>query len=759
MNHDHTALRTSLRHTAGMGDRADEPPPGFSGDGSTADLKTYFRVLIENRWLIVGVALLVTLAGALYAASRPPVYETTLSIRVEEPSPNATRNVLSDVSSLFETKKTTMAEMELLQSRKVILPAVEKLGLDVVAVPKRFPLPGLAHLFADRNGGLSKPGLFGRGGYVWGDEDIHVQVFRVPPALLNRSFELTALGDGRYSVDDGIHPAWLGMVGRKTVATTAAGTVELLVDRLDGKPGAHFLLSRLPMPALVAAIQGAMTVTELGKQSGMIEVKLQGDDPVKASDLLNEIGRQYAYQNLAHNTEQAEKSLAILDERLPLLKRELERSEAAYNNFRQRNSTVNLSEEGRLGLQQSAAAEAKRFELLQKRSELQTRLSDQHPAMQAIDEQLAAVNREIGKSAGTIRSLPRLEQEELGLSRDIKVNTDLYAQLSNTAQQLRILAASKLNNVQLIDGAAVPDTPVKPNRPVIISAAVILGLLLGTSAAFVRRSLRTGVDSAKTIEQSLRAKVVLANIPHSSYQKRLTRQSGARLGSIPLLAQVAPGDPAIEALRTFRAALQFMMPQLKNNIVMITGPTSHLGKSFVAANTAAVIAASGKRVLLVDMDMRNGHLHRYFGTTQEDGLYEAITSMTGAGQGIRHEVLLNLDFIPTGKGAIGRHEFLTQRDVGIWLRTASAHYDVILIDAPPVLAVADAAIIGAHAGAVFIVARAGVTTEEEIGESVGRLNHAGISPEGIIFNDGKLRHRASEYMYNYVPPKQIGWGT
>lgn len=743
-----------------MGGHVNEPPPEFSRDGSTTDLKTYFRVLIENRWLIIGVAMLVSLAGALFAASRPPVYETTLSVRVEEPSPNATRNVLSDVSSLFETKKTTMAEMELLQSRKVILPAAEKLGLDIVAVPKRFPLPGLAHLFANRDGGLSEPGLFGRGGYAWGDEEIAVQVFNVPDALMNHSFELTALGDGRYRVEDGIHQGWLGMVGRKMIASTSAGKIELQVDRLEGKPGVRFQLRRIPKQSLVTAIQGAMTVTERSKQSGIIEVRLQGDDPAKVSNLLNEIGREYLRQNLAHNSEQVEKSLATLNERLPLLKRELERSEAAYNNFRHRNGTVNLGEEAKLGLQQSAAAETKRFELLQKRSELASRLSDQHPLMLAIDQQLATVDKEIRKNTGAIRTLPRLEQDELSLTRDIKVNTDLYAQLSNMAQQLRILSVSKLNNVQLIDTASIPDTPVKPNRPLIMSIAVMLGLLLGTSVAFVRRSLRAGVDSPETIEQSLHAKVVLANIPHSSYQQRLNRQSDSRQGNIPLLAQVAPGDPAIEALRSFRAALQFAMPHFRNNIVMITGPTSHLGKSFVAANTAAVIAASGKKVLLVDMDMRNGHLHRYFGTTQDDGLYEAITSATGAGQGIRREVLVNLDFIPTGTGAIGRHEFLMQRDVDLWLRTVSTHYDMVLIDAPPVLAVADAAIIGAHAGAVFIVARAGVTTEEEIGESVGRLNHAGISPEGIIFNDGKPRHRASEYLYNYdVPTKRIGWGA
>ncbi len=755
MTYNDSTLHARLRNDAMRADHAMHMAPELARDESGNELKTYFRVLLDSRWLILSIALIVALAGALYAASRSPIYEANLIIRIEEPSPNATKNVLSDVASLFETKKSIQGEIELLRSRKVILPVVQKLRLDIVAEPKHFPLPGLAQLLA-RGGGLSEPGLFGRGGYVWGEERIDVRDFSVPAALLNHQFIITAQGGGRYLVEDGVHPAWTGVVGRTLSLPTSSGTAELAISRLDGKPGAQFFLSRLREQTVVDAIQKALGVNEMGKQSGIVEVTLQGDDPVQVSAVLNGIGYEYARQNLAHDTEQAKNALALLDQRLPLLKSELQRSEAAYNAFRHRNGTVNLGEEARLKLQQSASATAKRFELLQKRSELQTRLSDKHPTMLALDEQLAAVEKELGSSNGSIGSLPGLEQQELNLTRDIKVNTDLYAQLSNTAQQLRILASSKVSHVQLIDTAAVPEQPVKPNRPMIVCVAVLLGLLLGTTAAFMRRAMRAGVDTPQRIEHSLHAKVVLADIPHSSQQKRLARQCDPHTGNLPLLAQVAPGDPAIEALRSFRAALQFAMPQFRNNIVMITGPTSHLGKSFIAANAAAIIAASGKSVLLVDMDLRNGHLHRYFNDTQAQGLCEAIGAAE-PGKNIRRNVLDKLDFIPTGTAASGRHEFLMQRDLDLWLKAVSTRYDLVLIDAPPVLAVADAAIIGAHAGAVFLVARAGVTTEEELSESVGRLNQAGIAPEGIIFNDSKLRRQIPEYSYRDVLPKRIGW--
>jgi tyrosine-protein kinase Etk/Wzc len=119
-------------------------------------------------------------------------------------------------------------------------------------------------------------------------------------------------------------------------------------------------------------------------------------------------------------------------------------------------------------------------------------------------------------------------------------------------------------------------------------------------------------------------------------------------------------------------------------------------------------------------------------------------------------VLENLDFIPTGELPPNRSEFLLHLNFGSLLEAVRPHYDLVLLDPPPLLAVADALIIGAHAGAVFILARSGVTTEAQINESIKRLNHAGISPQGVLFNDMTLRlGDASQYKYGSAG--QIGY--
>ncbi|MGO4478035.1 Wzz/FepE/Etk N-terminal domain-containing protein [Massilia sp. 2TAF26] len=166
-------------------------------DESSIDLKSYLRTLYENRGLIGGITAVITLGAVLYALVAKPVFETNMMIHVEEESPNASKNILSEASSLFETKKAAIAEMELLRSRMVVSRAVDNLQLYIDVRPKYFPIAGF--WFANqKGGGLSEPGLFGYGGYVWGAEKAEVSLFEVPDVWLGREFTLTALGNQRF---------------------------------------------------------------------------------------------------------------------------------------------------------------------------------------------------------------------------------------------------------------------------------------------------------------------------------------------------------------------------------------------------------------------------------------------------------------------------------------------------------------------------------------------------------------------------------
>jgi tyrosine-protein kinase Etk/Wzc len=730
------------------------PPPGRDAEAHEIDLQGYVNILYDSRWLIGAVTAVVTLLAIVYALVASPVYEANLMIHVEEESPNASKNILSEVSSLFETKKAAIAEMELLRSRMVISHAVDNLQLYVDVRPRYFPVVGF--WFANRESNqLSEPGIFGRGGYVWGPEKAEVSLFEVPEAWYNRAFTLSALGKGRYRLSGAdLASAYEGVVGITLRGGAGQAAFALRVDSLRALPGAQFRLTRSSRLAAIERIQAALLISEQGKQSGIIEVRLQGPDAQRINSLLGEIGREYMRQNLARKTEEAEKSLAFLNLQLPALKRQLEESEEKYNGFRNSKGSIDMREEARISLQQAAAAQARRLELEQRKTALLQRFTENHPIVQGINQQRREVEAEIAAVARRIRTLPVLEQGESRLLREIKVNTDLYTALSNTAQQLRLISVGRVSNVRLIDAPMAPERALKPNRPLIVVLAVVTGLFLGVLLAFARKAFVGGIDNPQRIETILGARNVYASIPHSNHQERLERKVRAG-GVLPILAQVAPEDIAIESLRSFRAALMYSMPSLRNNIVMLAGPGRAMGKSFLSVNFAAVLAASGKRVLLIDADLRNGHLHRYFGISRERGLTQAIAASLTIDEVIHRRVLDNLDLIATGALPPNRSEFLQHPNFSHLLEVLSKAYDIVLIDPPPILAVSDALMIGAHAGAVFILARAGVTTAVEITESIKRLNHAGIVPQGVLFNDMALRVGSYAYQFKYTQMAQL----
>jgi tyrosine-protein kinase Etk/Wzc len=727
--------------------------PTILTDDSEVELSSYLNVLYDNRWMIAMIALAIALMGAAFAYLVKPVYEANMVVHVEEDSPKESKNILGEMGSMFNVKTATSAEMELIKSRLVVSRAIDNLRLYIEARPKYFPVVG--KFLASHNKQLSTPGVFGYGGFSWGDERIDVSSFNVPDALIGKEFTLTAEGNGQYRVDEREGSVSLrGQVGTPLSVATPKGQVELTVDQLNAHAGAQFFLRRASRLAAIENVQNSLVVMEQGKQSGIVSATLQGEDAQEVTKIMTAISTEYIRQNSSRKTEEADKTLATLNKQLPDLKIQLEQSEAKYNAFRNAHGSIDLGEEAKINLQQAAAAKAKRIELEQRKTELLTRFTVNHPVVQGVDAQLRDINMEMRKSTEAIKALPAVEQEAVRLQREVKVNTDLYTALLNTAQQLRLITISKMSNVRLVDAPMTPDKPISPNRPKIIAIALMLGLFLGVVAAFMKKALHGGIDDPAEIEKMLGVPVY-ATIPHSKMQKELFDQVSRKSPKLPLLAKISSMDVAVEALRNFRTALQFSMSHSKNNIVLMTGPTAGMGKSFVSANLAAVMASSGKRVLLIDADFRNGHLHRYFDLGRQDGLADAIAGNKRLEQIVHREVIDNVDFISTGTLPSNPSELLMRPNLGKLLESLSALYDVVLIDGTPILAVSDTLIVGEHAGAIYILTRAGVTTPGEIAESIKRLSQAGLSAKGVLFNDLAVRPGRYGYGYKYGKYRQV----
>ena len=721
-----------------------QQPP--QDDGDEINLLELFDVVLDSRWLIAGITALALAVGVAYALLSTPAYEADTLIQVEDSKAGGVGSMLGDLGSMFDIKSPATAEIEILRSRLVVGQAVTNLQLDMEVTPKYIPLVG--RWLSRRATEVSNPGFLGMGGYVSGTEALRVVHLKVPPAQEGKRFTVVLTEAGYTLLSPDGDTLGQGSFGQPLAFSVEGAAGEMLVASAEGKPGAAFYVTRASWLAVTEDLQSAMRISEQGKQSGVIRSVLQGDEPALIARTLNEIGTLYVRQNVERKAAEAEKSITFLNTQLPQLRKELETSESKFHQFRNQNGTFDLGSEAKVILDQGVLLQTRLMELQQKRKELEARFTAQHPTIQTIDAQIRSVQGELGSLNSRVKTFPNVEQDLLRLTRDVKVNNELYTSLLNSFQQLRLVKEGKVGNVRIVDVAAVPERPVKPRKSMVVALAGVLGLLAGLALAFVRNSLRPGIKDPSDIEQHTGLHV-FATLPHSDIQVQQAKAIKDKVAGSHVLAVVAAQDPVVESLRSLRTALQFAMLDAANNIMLITGPTPGIGKSFTSVNFAAVMGAANKKVLLIDADLRRGHLNQYFGQGRERGLSEVVSGSVPLADALRRDVAPNVDFLATGILPPNPAELLMTPATQALVKQLSSQYDLVIIDTPPVLAASDTAILAPLAGAVFMVARAEITSLGELQESAKRLLQSGVQTRGVIFNGLHVTKRRYGYGMGY----------
>lgn len=681
-------------------------------------------------------------AGIAYAFLAVPTYRADALIQIEDKKPAMLAGVEHLADALGTAASPVAGEVEILRSRGVILKALESSGGLVQSRPAS-GVPLIGNWLAQR------------AAWFGGDAALQVADLRVPEAYLDRPLLLRAAGQGRYALldEDGVRLAE-GQAGEPLAFQLASSPASILVSAVPAREGAAYeIVRQAPLTAYREALRH-LIVAESGRDSHIIRVSYENADEAYASELVNAISAAYIEQDVARRSAQADQSLSFLSRQLPEIERNVARTENALNEFRTRTGTLDIDKSVGALLQRAVEVEKSRLELQLQRDELLQRYTAAHPAVKALDSQLAQARRESERLAALTGKVPGDQRDLLRLQRDVDVGTGLYTALLDTMQQLKLARAGTVGNARIIDVAVRDAQPVSPRKAVVILAAMFVGGVLSVGAAAAARQLRPTLRDVDEVER-LTGLPTYVNIPESAAQRRIWRARQRAGGSAPaLLALKHPDDPAVESLRALRIGLAVSLAGTVDKSIVVAGPTSGVGKTFVSANLAALLAGSGKRVLLIETDLRRPRLASYFGLPRDHAGLSSVLTGAASLADVIHVPPLDageLHVVASGPLPADPARLLMDRAFQRLLQEAQAHYDHIVLDSAPVLPVSDTMAVVRNAASTFLVVRAEQTTLAEVRSAVKKIASAGGSVKGLLLN-GVMRRRVrfkTSYSYYY----------
>lgn len=331
-----------------------------------------------------------------------------------------------------------------------------------------------------------------------------------------------------------------------------------------------------------------------------------------------------------------------------------------------------------------------------------------------LDTRANALRTQTSRVAAGVRVLPTVEAQEVRLVQQVETIKNLGNQLREERQRAAMAEAIEVGEVEIVDLARLPYKPVPTLASLKVLLALIFGLGAGVGLALVRERWDVSIRNPEEMVAQL------------------------QLSSLGLIPRVDPAQvEGMEAYRVLRTRLLLTPEIARAHSVVITSAIAGEGKSTTAANLAAAFAWEGRRVLLIDADLWRGRLHRLFATRRTPGLADCLLHDKPLPDAIRSTDIKTLWFMPGGKTNGPPSDLLTRVRMPRLLQQLREHFDLVLIDTPPVLTAAETAVLSTSADGVVLVVRAGHTDREAVQHAVREIGAVGGRLVGAVLNDPK----------------------
>jgi capsular exopolysaccharide synthesis family protein len=357
-------------------------------------------------------------------------------------------------------------------------------------------------------------------------------------------------------------------------------------------------------------------------------------------------------------------------------------------------------------------------------------------------------------------TLPRLEQTQRELERKLQAAQTTYETLLTRLQEIQVAENQNVGNARIVSPALVPVDPSDPSAKLVVVAGGLMGILLGIATAF-------GIDvfdrSVKTVKQAkeLMGFTVLGIIPNLSKTGKnklrldlldqsiptIITQDVPHLPNVPLvITRDLPRSPISEAYRMLQANLRFLSSDKQPKTIVITSSVAQEGKSEVSANLATAIAQLGRRVLLVDADMRCPMQHHTWNLTNAVGLSNVIVEQVSFADAVL-EVMPNLHVLSAGVVPPNPVALLDSKRMVALVEAFAQEYDFVIFDTPPILGTADATVLGKMVDGILLVVRPGAVDSTNAVATKEFLAQSGQRVLGMVLNGIDIRNEPDSYFY------------
>ncbi len=712
----------------------------MTSKNNTADDEIDLGQLLGNIWrgrAWIGAATAAGIAiGAFNIANTNPTFQADAMLQLEEKSGSLA--LPSSLSAMVDNDPRSVTEIEILRSRLVLGRAIADQNLDWRIRPDTMPMVGT--MFARYRFPILDAIIPSR--FVRPGDRIELDNLVVPPRMLNQEFALIVTSSTEYRLVFNGGPQLEGTVGLPTTDPETGFSITLA--SIEAPEGRRFFIRQIDERRAINDLRNRLSVSERGRASGILEVRLTGENRNDNARALGAVIQAYLNQNISRSAAEADSSLDFIRDQLPQAEQTLRTAEAALNAFRQEQVTIDLSLETQTILGQVTRIEGELADLQRREDELAQRFTPSHPTYRQLLDERARLEARLAALREQVGALPETQRQILNLTREVELAQRIYTELLTRAQEVEVLRASTIGNVRIVDAASASPLPVAPRKALILALSLVLGAMAGIAIVLVRNWIRKGVQGADELEQL--GLPVFATI---NYSKEADTE-GRRGGRMPILALESTADLTVEALRSLRTSLHFGMLDAGTPTLSITSSHPSAGKSFLSVNLAAVAAQAGQRVCVIDADLRRGQLRRYFDQPRNlPGLAEVLAGDLPFDQAVIQGPHENLFFLPTGRYPPNPSELLMRAEFSKLVEICAQHFDLTIFDAPPVLAVTDPVILARNTGATIFVARHDQTPLGEVEAAQKTMSAAGLKFSGAVLNGFDPKKASGRYGYGY----------